>query len=118
MLDTILAQTGYKAAISRLRRMSAETLFQSETPEVPIQILGVLEAAGMNFDHLWVMGLSEEIGHPSPVPIHFYRSSCSVFQTCHKAPRLRRWNLRDGLPMHGFVPRTRSFLATQAWQYP
>jgi probable DNA repair protein len=71
MLDTILPQTGYKAAISRLRRMSAETLFQPETPDVPIQILGVLEAAGMNFDHLWVMGLSEEIWPSQPRPNPF-----------------------------------------------
>ncbi len=39
--------------------MAAETIFQPETIDVPIQILGVLEAVGMEFDHLWVMGLSD-----------------------------------------------------------
>ena len=59
-LDQVIPKTNYNEAISRLRRMASNTLFQPETPEVPIQILGVLEATGMEFDHLWVMGLSDE----------------------------------------------------------
>ncbi len=69
-LDHVISVIGYDEAISRLRRVAAETLFQPETPDVPIQILGVLEAAGMEFDHLWVMGLSDEEWplHPRPNP--------------------------------------------------
>ncbi|HBV21049.1 MAG TPA: DNA repair protein [Nitrosomonas sp.] len=59
-LDRAVAITPYKDAVRRLKYMAANTLFQPQTPRVPIQILGVLEAAGMVFDHLWVMGLSEE----------------------------------------------------------
>lgn len=59
-LDHVIPKTSYNEAISQLRRMASDTLFQPETPEVPVQILGVLEAAGMEFDHLWVMGLSDE----------------------------------------------------------
>jgi len=59
-LDHVSAKTSYHEAIGRLRRMASDTLFQPETPTVPIQILGVLEAAGMEFDHLWVMSLSDE----------------------------------------------------------
>jgi ATP-dependent helicase/nuclease subunit B len=70
-LDRIVPRTGYSAAVSRLRRMAADTLFQPETPEVPIQILGALEAAGMEFDHLWVMGLSDEAWPQSPRPNPF-----------------------------------------------
>lgn len=58
-LDHVMASISYDKAVSRLRRVAAETLFQPESPDVPIQILGVLEAAGLEFDHLWVMGLSE-----------------------------------------------------------
>ena len=70
-LDRVVTRTGYSEAIARLRRMAAETLFQPETPEVPIQILGLLEAAGMEFDHLWVMGLSDEVWPPRPSPNPF-----------------------------------------------
>ncbi len=70
-LDRIVPRTGYTEAVSRLRRMAADTLFQPETPEVPIQVLGVLEAAGMVFDRLWVMGLSDEVWPPGPRPNPF-----------------------------------------------
>ncbi|AEJ00937.1 putative DNA repair protein [Nitrosomonas sp. Is79A3] len=69
-LDHVSAKVSYRQAINRLRRMANDTLFQPETSEVPIQILGLLEAAGMVFDHLWVMGLSDEQWplHASPNP--------------------------------------------------
>lgn len=70
-LDRVLARTGYTDAVSRMRRMAADALFQPETPEVPIQILGELEATGMEFDHLWVMGLSDETWPRSPRPNPF-----------------------------------------------
>lgn len=70
-LDRVIPQTGYIDGVSRLHRMAAETLFQPETPDVPIQILGVFEAAGMVFDHLWVMGLSDTVWpfHPHTNPL-------------------------------------------------
>jgi probable DNA repair protein len=70
-LDRVAPRSGYPEAVSRLRRMAADTLFQPETPQVPIQILGVLEAAGMRFDSLWVMGLSDETWPPAPRPNPF-----------------------------------------------
>lgn len=60
-LDDVQSHCHYGEALSQLHRMATSTLFQPETPDVPIQILGVLEAAGMAFDHLWVMGLSDEV---------------------------------------------------------
>ena len=57
-LERVTAKMGYGEAVARLRRMAADTAFQPESPDVPVQILGVLESAGCEFDHLWVMGLS------------------------------------------------------------
>ncbi|MFH1043508.1 MAG: PD-(D/E)XK nuclease family protein [Pseudomonadota bacterium] len=70
LLDRVSAKMGYAEAVVRLRRLAAETLFQPEAPHVPVQILGVLESAGIEFDHLWVMGLSDEAWpiHPRPNP--------------------------------------------------
>ena len=59
-LERVVAKMGYTEAVARLRRMAADTAFQPESPDVPVQILGVLESAGCAFDHLWVMGLSVE----------------------------------------------------------
>ena len=79
-LDRVLPRTAYTDAVSRLRRMAADTQFQPETPDVPIQVLGELEATGMQFDHLWVMGLSDDAWprapHPNPfLPIELQRAA-------------------------------------------
>jgi len=58
-MDAVITKTSYGDAVEKLNDIAAKTLFQPQTPQVPIQILGVLEAAGLTFDHLWVMGLSE-----------------------------------------------------------
>lgn len=73
-LDRVLPRTGYTDAVSRLRRMAADALFQPETPDVPVQVLGELEATGMEFDHLWVMGLSDETWPRAPRPNPFLPS--------------------------------------------
>jgi ATP-dependent helicase/nuclease subunit B len=43
-----------------MKRICADTLFQPESPDTPIQVLGLLESAGVEFDHLWVTGLTDE----------------------------------------------------------
>jgi probable DNA repair protein len=79
-LDRVVPRAGYAEAVSRLRRMAGDALFQPETPDVPIQVLGELEAAGMEFDHLWVMSLSDEAwprgARPNPfLPIELQRAA-------------------------------------------
>jgi probable DNA repair protein len=58
-------------ALSRLQSLAAETVFQSESEGAMVQLLGPLEAAGMEFDKLWVAGLSAANwppgGRPSPL---------------------------------------------------
>ncbi|MGQ0510513.1 MAG: PD-(D/E)XK nuclease family protein [Betaproteobacteria bacterium] len=46
-------------ALGALRRLCAETLFQPEGPGAPVQVLGLLESAGIEFDALWVSGLTD-----------------------------------------------------------
>jgi len=70
-LDRVVPRMGYAEALARLRRMAADTLFQPESPEVPIQILGVLETSGLTFDCLWVMGLGDENWPPPQRPNPF-----------------------------------------------
>jgi probable DNA repair protein len=47
-------------ARARLRRLCNETTFQPASGEAPVQVLGILESAGLDFDHLWVSGLTED----------------------------------------------------------
>jgi len=46
-------------ALALLSTLCAETLFQPESGEAPVQILGLLEAVGQRFDTLIVLGLHD-----------------------------------------------------------
>ena len=47
----------FPAAIDRIGKMARETIWQPESEAADIQVLGMLEAAGLEFDHLWISGL-------------------------------------------------------------
>jgi probable DNA repair protein len=51
--------------------MAVERLFQPQSGEAPVQVLGLYEAMELHFDHLWVMGLSDENWPPAPAPNPF-----------------------------------------------
>lgn len=57
-LDLVVTSMSLGEALSRLRVLSGETIFQPENRVGIVQLLGPLEAAGMEFDHLLVCGLS------------------------------------------------------------
>lgn len=65
-------------AIDQLAQLASGVHFQPQTPESPIQILGMLEGSGLQFTHCWVMGLSQQNWPPSPepnplIPLHIQR---------------------------------------------
>ncbi len=55
-------------AVGQLRSLAAETLFQAESAAVPIRILGPLEAAGLQFDALWLLGMHDGAWPPPAQP--------------------------------------------------
>lgn len=67
-IDNHSAPISYTQACRYLRELADKTPFQAQTPDSPIQILGALEAAGLQFSHLWVMGLSDNQWPPVPAP--------------------------------------------------
>jgi ATP-dependent helicase/nuclease subunit B len=69
--DVVSTRPAYAEALAILRRMAGERVFQPQTPAAPVQVLGLLEASGLDFDSLWVMGLDDESWPPSPRPNPF-----------------------------------------------
>jgi probable DNA repair protein len=59
-LDRVSREMTFPGAFQTLKKICADTQFQPETPDTPIQVLGLLESAGVEFDHLWVTGLTDE----------------------------------------------------------
>ena len=55
-------------AVDQLIQLSSNEPFQAQTPDSPIQILGILEGAGLSFSHCWVMGLTQSNWPPAPQP--------------------------------------------------
>lgn len=70
-LDSLVPAITVDDAVARLRHAARDTLFQPQTPDAPLQVLGMLEAAGMAFEHLWIMGLHDSAWPPSPRPNPF-----------------------------------------------
>ena len=70
-LDGVTGMVDRATALGLLRRLAAETPFQAEGAASPLQVVGLLEAAGLSFQHLWVMGLSEESLPAPPRPNPF-----------------------------------------------
>lgn len=58
--DAVLPPFALHEALSRFRKLAAERVFQPESRGAPVQVMGILETAGMQFAHCRVIGLSEE----------------------------------------------------------
>ena len=58
-------------AVRSLRDLARERLWAPQSGPAPIQILGMLEAAGLEFDALWLAGLSADTWPPAPRPNPF-----------------------------------------------
>jgi len=70
-LELVSPAMTFGAALGRLGTLAADTVFQAESDQAVVQLLGPLEAAGMEFDRLWISGLSASnwppVGRPSPL---------------------------------------------------
>ena len=67
-LDTALGPVNLGDALGRLQRLAEESIFQPAAADAPVQVLGLLETAGLAFDHLWLMGMSDDAWPASPRP--------------------------------------------------
>jgi len=67
-LDQCSLLLSLSEALKALSDLAHSHHFQAKTPDSPIQIMGALEAAGMHFDHCWVMGMHAQQWPPKPQP--------------------------------------------------
>ncbi len=70
-LERVAQRFSFSQALSFLRRFCERTLFQPESADAPIQVLGLLESRGLRFDCLWVSGLTDEAWPLSAAPNPF-----------------------------------------------
>jgi ATP-dependent helicase/nuclease subunit B len=77
-LDRMAPPMSLAQAIDWLRQQAVNNRFQIEDEGAPVQVMGMLEAAGLRFDHLWIMGLDDEAlpapANPNPfLPTYLQR---------------------------------------------
>lgn len=68
-LAAVRPSLGPGDALAELTAMASDTIFQPETEDAVLHVLGPLEAAGMQFDRLWVTGLTTEQWPPPGRPL-------------------------------------------------
>lgn len=67
-LDAVAGAMERDEAMNHLRHLAADTVFQPRTPARRLQVMGPLETLGQRFDHLWVVGLDDDVWPPAPHP--------------------------------------------------
>jgi probable DNA repair protein len=70
-LGVVAPAMAAQAARRHLRQACEDTVFQPESGEAPVQVLGLLESVGLDFDALWVTGLTDDAWPQSPRPNPF-----------------------------------------------
>ncbi len=70
-LDAVAGTMDRRTAVRRLEHLARATTHQPEGPETAVQVMGLLEAAGLGFRHLWVMGMADTVWPPPPAPNPF-----------------------------------------------
>ena len=78
-LDNLGIEVGLTTARKHLIQMAQDAVFHPQTGDAPLQILGLLEGAGLRFDQLWIVGMHSQ-NFPATVninpllPVDFQRS--------------------------------------------
>lgn len=77
-LDDLLGKISYSSMLSLFSQRLNQTMFQAESEDKPIQVLGFLEAAGISFSHLWVMDMGSDSWPAKPSPNPFIPMSIQI----------------------------------------
>ncbi|MDG2501910.1 MAG: PD-(D/E)XK nuclease family protein [Porticoccaceae bacterium] len=82
-LDNLAIEVGLATALKHLQQLARESVFHPQTADAPLQILGLLEGAGLRFDQLWIVGMHSQ-NLPASVSINPLLPA--EFQRQHKMP--------------------------------
>ncbi|MGD2119649.1 MAG: PD-(D/E)XK nuclease family protein [Chromatiales bacterium] len=96
-LQLLRPKLAFSQALKLLRQQTRDCIFQVQSDAAPVQISGVLEALGQQFDYLWMTGLDDEQfpGHALPNPLipvsiqrHYNLPHCTAEREFDYASRL------------------------------
>ncbi|MEH6588426.1 MAG: PD-(D/E)XK nuclease family protein [Halioglobus sp.] len=96
-LDPLLGKIDFNAAVALLKRCCQNRISQPQTADTGIQVLGPLEAAGLQFDSIWFCGLQGNRWPAQPRPNPFIPMA---LQRKHRMPHSsseREWDYASTL---------------------
>ena len=82
-LDNLAIEISNSRALRYLQKLANEHLFHPQTGDAPLQVLGLLEAVGLQFDQLWITGMHSD-NFPASGSINPVLSAS--YQRQHKMP--------------------------------
>lgn len=92
-----LSAMDYATAVAALRRCCQQRASQPKTADSRIQVLGLLESAGLQFDDLWLCGMQADRFPQSPRPNPFIPSSLQRERDMPRSSVDREWSFASRL---------------------
>jgi len=96
-LQAVTGRLSYSRALGMLKRLALAQIFQPRSESTPIQILGLYEAIGLQFDALWVMDLHDNNWPASPQPNPFIPLSLQRQLAMPHADQARELAIAQGI---------------------
>lgn len=95
--DGIYGKITYQQALALLKRVARQNDFQPQTPPAKLQVLGLLEAEGLQFDQLWLCDMQADTWPPAArsnpfIPLSLQRE----LQMPHSSPA-REWEFAQAM---------------------
>lgn len=94
--DSVCEPLGFASALNLLRDSCSRKMSQPQTPEATVQVLGPLEAVGLQFDHLWVSGMQAATWPAVARPNPFLPMAMQAQLDMPHATPEREWAIAEG----------------------
>lgn len=91
--DAVCPPMGYEEALALLQEAARKQMSQPETADSNIQVLGPLEAVGLQFDHLWLVGMQASRWPEPPRPSPFLPMAMQAELGMPRATAQREWEV-------------------------
>jgi len=95
--DAVCEELSFDSALQLLNRCCARQVSQPQTPDSNIQVLGLLEAAGLSFDYLWICDMQASVWPASARPNPFIPIRLQRDMKMPNATAEREWEFASGL---------------------
>lgn len=96
-LDAVCTPLNFEGALRLLRDACVRQISQPQTLDSPVQVLGPLEAVGLAFEHLWVVGMQGASWPASPRPNPFIPVALQTRLNMPHATAEREWRFGEML---------------------